>query len=126
MKIACTVSIAYDYLMSWLSLGLKMILSLTNWKQSPFPSWLIQWSNSERNCCKYRLHLVVFSLVPIPYISRHCWSGFLDFQKDFGETGVNCCGVKAILENLLHLFLPIQIWANSQTPSFYTGAMAHA
>lgn len=124
MKIACTGSIAYDYLMSFPGYFKDHIV--LDKLETISLSFLVDSMVKQRGGVAANIAYTLALLGTRPILVGTVGQDFSDFQKILEETGVDCCGVKVIEDKFTASFFANSDKANAQISSFYTGAMANA
>ncbi len=124
MKIACTGSIAYDYLMSFPGYFKDHIVPEK--LETISLSFLVDTMVKQQGGIAANIAYTLALLGARPVLVGTVGQDFTDFQHILEETGVDCCGVKVIPEKFTASFFANSDLANSQISSFYTGAMANA
>lgn len=124
MKIACTGSIAYDYLMSFPGYFKDHIVP--DKLDSISLSFLVDDMIKQRGGVAANIAYTLALLGAKPVLVGTVGQDFADFRRILEDTGVDCCGVKVIPEKFTASFFATSDRSNAQISSFYTGAMANA
>jgi adenosine kinase len=124
MKIACTGSIAYDYLMTFPGYFKDHIVPEK--LETISLSFLVDSMVKQRGGIAANIAYTLALLGACPILVGTVGEDFGDFQKCLEESGVDCCGVKVIVGKFTASFFANTDLSNSQISSFYTGAMANA
>lgn len=124
MKIACTGSIAYDYLMSFPGYFKDHIVP--DKLETISLSFLVDSMVKQRGGIAANIAYTLALLGARPILVGTVGQDFSDFQHILEDVGVDCCGVKVIPEKFTASFFANSDLSNAQISSFYTGAMANA
>lgn len=124
MKIACTGSIAYDYLMSFPGYFKDHIVPEK--LETISLSFLVDTMVKQRGGVAANIAYTLALLGAKPALVGTVGEDFSDYQKVLEETGVDCCAVRVIPGKFTASFFANTDLSNSQISSFYTGAMANA
>ena len=124
MKIACTGSIAYDYLMSFPGYFKDHIVPEK--LESISLSFLVDTMVKQRGGIAANIAYTLALLGARPILVGTVGQDFSDFGRILTDIGVDCCGVKVISDKFTASFFANSDLANSQISSFYNGAMANA
>jgi adenosine kinase len=124
VKIACTGSIAYDYLMSFPGYFKDHIIP--DKLETISLSFLVDSMVKQRGGIAANIAYTLALLGARPILVGTVGEDFAEYAQNLEEVGVDICGVKVIQGKYTASFFANSDLANSQISSFYTGAMAHA
>ncbi len=124
MKIVCTGSIAYDYLMTFPGYFRDHILP--DKLQSISLSFLVDSMVRQHGGIAANIAYTLALLGEHPYLMGTVGEDFEEYRAWLEEQGVDTSGVKVIQGKYTASFFANTDLSNAQISSFYTGAMAHA
>ena len=124
MRIVCTGSVAYDYLMSFPGYFKDHILP--DRLDSISLSFLVDAMVKQRGGVAPNIAYTMALLGAKPVLMATVGEDFSDYQAWLEENHVDTCGVKIIPGKYTASFFANTDLSNAQIASFYTGAMADA
>ena len=124
MKIVCTGSVAYDYLMSFPGYFKDHILA--DRLDSISLSFLVDAMVKQRGGVAPNIAYTLALLGAKPVLLATVGEDFADYREWLESNNIDTCGVKVIPGTYTASFFANTDLSNAQIASFYTGAMAHA
>ncbi|MBA4421193.1 MAG: carbohydrate kinase family protein [Anaerolinea sp.] len=124
MKIVCTGSVAYDYLMSFPGYFKDHILP--DRLESISLSFLVDAMVKQRGGVAPNIAYTLALLGARPILLATVGEDFAEYREWLESNHIDTCGVKVIPGTYTASFFANTDCANAQIASFYTGAMAHA
>ncbi len=124
MKIVCTGSVAYDYLMSFPGYFKDHILA--DRLDSISLSFLVDAMVKQRGGVAPNIAYTLALLGAKPVLLATVGEDFADYREWLESNNIHTCGVKVIPAGYTASFFANTDLSNAQIASFYTGAMAHA
>ena len=124
MRIVCTGSVAYDYLMSFPGYFKDHILP--DRLDSISLSFLVDTMVKQRGGVAPNIAYTLALLGGKPVLMATVGEDFSDYRQWLEDNGVDTCGVKVIAGKYTASFFANTDLTNAQIASFYTGAMADA
>ena len=124
MKIVCTGSVAYDYLMSFPGYFKDHILPER--LESISLSFLVDAMVKQRGGVAPNIAYTLALLGAKPVLLATVGEDFAEYREWLESNHIDTCGVKVIPGTYTASFFANTDLSNAQIASFYTGAMAHA
>ncbi len=124
MKIVCTGSVAYDYLMSFPGYFKDHILP--DRLESISLSFLVDSMVKQRGGVAPNIAYTLSLLGGHPVLLATVGEDFAEYREWLESNSIDTCGVKVIPGTYTASFFANTDLSNAQIASFYTGAMAHA
>ena len=124
MKIVCTGSVAYDYLMSFPGYFKDHILP--DRLESISLSFLVDAMVKQRGGVAPNIAYTLALLGAKPVLLATVGEDFAEYREWLESNHIDTCGVKVIPGTYTASFFANTDLSNAQIASFYTGAMAHA
>ncbi len=124
MKIVCTGSVAYDYLMSFPGYFKDHILA--DRLESISLSFLVDAMVKQRGGVAPNIAYTLALLGAKPVLLATVGEDFADYREWLESNNIDTCGVKVIPGTYTASFFANTDLSNAQIASFYTGAMAYA